>query len=85
MDIVDLDVPLIMGLDVIMACGVTVDMSSMKLRSSSWMADVELQHGHVFVPPKHGIVLFSAPELRALHKKLSHPSASKLHSFLQRV
>jgi hypothetical protein len=80
MDIVDLDVPLLMGLDVIIAYGVKVEMSSMKLRSPSWIADVELRDGHVFVPPTHGTVLFSDTELQELHKN-SHLSASKLHSF----
>jgi hypothetical protein len=70
MDIVNLDVPLLLGLDVIMACGATVDMSSMTLRSPSWTAHVELRDGHNFVPPTHGVILFSAQELRTLHRKL---------------
>jgi hypothetical protein len=84
MDIVDLDVPLILGLDVIMACGATVDMSSITLRSPSWTAHVELRDGHILVPPTHGVILFSVQELRTLHIELSHPSESNLHAFLQK-
>jgi hypothetical protein len=58
MDIVDLDVPLLLGLDVIMACGATVDMSSMTLRLPSWTAYVELRDGRIFVPPTHCVIRF---------------------------
>jgi hypothetical protein len=85
MDIVDLEVPLLMGLDVILRSGVTVALSLRKLHTCTWQTPIEVRNGHTFVPPEHGIILFSKQELTALHKKLSHPSAAKMNGFLQRA
>jgi hypothetical protein len=85
MEIVDLEVPLLMGLDVILRSGVTVALSLRKLHTCTWQTPIEVRNGHTFVPPEHGIILFSKQELTALHKKLSHPSAAKMNGFLQRA
>jgi Reverse transcriptase (RNA-dependent DNA polymerase) len=85
MDIVDIDVPLLVGLDVLRDSGATVEISAKVMRTRSWQSFIEFSHGHIFVQPKHGVVLFSATEVTSLHRKLAHPSASKLKGFLQRA
>jgi hypothetical protein len=85
MDIVDLDVPLLKDLDVLLDTGATVDISASTMHTHAWQTCIEVRNGLVFVPPEHGVVLCSEKELTALHKNLSHPSASKLTGFLQRA
>jgi hypothetical protein len=81
MDIVEIDVPLIMG-DVLRESGATVDIAAKVMRTSTWKAPIEFIRGHIFVLSRHGVILFSVGELASLHRKLAHPSASKLKVFL---
>jgi hypothetical protein len=85
MDIVNLDVPLLMGLDVLLDTGATVDISESAMCTYAWQTYIEVRNEHVFVPPEHAVVLLSTKELTSLRKKLSHSSASKLTGFLQRA
>jgi hypothetical protein len=85
MDIVWTDVPLTMGLDVLLESGATVDIAAKVMRTSTWKATIEFSRGHIFVLPKHGVISFSVGELASLHRKLAHPSASKLQGFLDRA
>jgi hypothetical protein len=85
MDIVEIDVPLIMGLDVLRESGSAVDIAAKVMRTSTWKAPIEFSRGHIFVLPKHGVILFSVGELASLHRKLAHTSASKLQGFLGRA
>jgi hypothetical protein len=78
MDILEIDFPLIMGLDVLRESGATVDIAAKVMRTSTWKAPTEFSRGHIFVLSKHGLILFSVGELASLHRKLAHPSASKL-------
>jgi hypothetical protein len=74
MDIVDIDVPLLIGLDVLRGSDATVDISAKVMRTCSCQYPIEFSHGHIFVPRKHGVVLFSATALTSLLRKLTHPS-----------
>jgi hypothetical protein len=85
MDIVEMDVPLIMGLDVLRESGATVYIAAKVMRTCTWKAPIEFSRGHIFVLPKHGVMLFSVGELASLHSKLTHPSALKIQGFLDRA
>jgi hypothetical protein len=85
MDIVEIDVPLLMGLNVLRESGATVDIAAKVMSTSIWQAPIEFSHGHIFVLPRHGVILFSVSELTSLRRKLADIPASKLKGFLHRA
>jgi hypothetical protein len=83
--VVELDCPILLGLDTLLAHGIQADTKQMQLKTESWVAPLVLNRGHLFVSSCTGSVLFTESELNKLHTSLAHPSADKLLDLLKRA
>jgi transposase InsO family protein len=98
-DVVDEDIPLLIGVDVLdrfrlQILTVSNELECVGLGSRpGWRLPLERTNGHVLLPFEPGIhelvgdnqVLFSTAQLQKLHRQLYHPSATKLFNLLRRA
>ena len=80
--IIPLDCPVLLGLDVLLASHIHVDITRLVLRTDLWTAPLLVQSGHLFVKNSPD-VLFTKKELTRMHVSLAHPSSDKLFRLLQ--
>lgn len=82
-DVVDLDIPLILGLDVLRNDKLLVNYIDNTIYFCNHAVRRPIVHklGHVFLEWNEQEILFSKDELR-LHRHFVHPSGSKLHQLI---
>lgn len=83
----DVDVPLLYGLDLMKRYGTTVDEVENKIiqKGQGWCASLTYKKGHLYREWPAGTILFTRTELEKLHRRFAHPSAGKLLNLLRRA
>lgn len=86
-DVVDADIPLLIGLDVLDKANIYVDNVHNRLvhGSGKWFLPLERKRGHLFLPWTTASILFTRKELQKLHEHFFHPSAEKLYNLVKRA
>lgn len=86
-DIVDADIPLLIGLDFLDREQLLADNISNKLisRHDNWEIPIIRRNGHLFVTWNLKTILFTKSELFKLHRNFFHPSSKKLFNVLKRA
>lgn len=87
-DVVPIDVPFLIGLDVLTKFKMVVDNVDMVLdcRENKTKLPIVKKQGHLYLPwTKDQKVWFTKEELNKLHKGFHHPSPKKLHDLLKRA
>jgi hypothetical protein len=87
-DVVEPDIPLLIGLDTLDKHGLQFLSVSNKLQSvkAGWVLPVVRKRGHAYIIWSNEFAtMFSRPQLERLHRHFVHPSASKLHALLRRA
>lgn len=85
-DIVDADVPLLIGLDYLDREKLLADNISNQLicKKQGWKLPITRRNGHMFLEWDTKTILFTKFELMRLHRHFFHPSAGKLFNILKR-
>jgi hypothetical protein len=87
-DVVPVDVPFLVGLDVLDAFGLTVDTveNTLKAPKSGWSIPLVRKLGHVYLEwqPKDRI-LYTRSELTKLHRGFFHPTSKRLLELIKRA
>ena len=86
-DVIELDVPLLFGLDSNQRYQVSVDEVHQYAKHEDFEWKVPLVHklGHLFREWPSTDVLHTRTELEQLHRRFAHPSAKKLHNLLRKI
>ena len=87
-DVVDADIPLLLGLDLLRQERLLLNYITNELESWSygWWLPLVNKFGHVFVEwRKPSRVLYTKAELQRLHLRFFHPSVGKLYNLLKRA
>lgn len=83
--IVPIDVPLLLGLDVLKRLDIIIKFSNGTLQSENddWVLNLKHKMGHLYVewPPT---VFYTEQELRRIHRHFYHPSTDKLANLIRR-
>ena len=85
-DVVNSDVPLLIGLDLLDKYGIFINTITNRLHCPQLQLQTPLvrKNGHVYLEwPKHQRVFFTIPELLRLHRGFSHPATDKLFNLLR--
>ena len=84
--VVDVNVPLLLGLDFLDAFGMNVDASRDILRSEErgWSFDLVRKFGHLYVEWDAGNY-YTAKELKKIHRHFFHPDTGRLYAMLKRA
>lgn len=87
LDIVQPDVPMLLGLDVLDKEKLIVDNveNAVYSKKFKWSIPVTRKEGHLFLTWKFASILFTKPELRKLHLHFFHPSQDKLFNLIKRA
>lgn len=85
-EVVDLDIPLIIGLDILRSRKLLVDYveNTLIYCNEKIKRPITYKLGHVFVEWDQSEILFTREELSRLHLHFMHPSASKLFALISR-
>lgn len=85
-DVVDADIPLLLGLDLLDKYDLVADNVDNVLRSKvfGWTVPMKRAHGHMFVQWDLREILYTRAELERLHLHFFHPSVQKLLNLLKR-
>lgn len=85
-DVVALDIPLIIGLDILRGHNLLVNYLDNTIRFCSYgiTRPISQKLGHVFLQWDEHRILFTKAELTRLHMHFMHPSASKLFQLIAR-
>ena len=83
-DVVNSDVPMLLGLDIMRREGMVIDISKMVLRNHEWSLPMGYAYGHLVVQLISS-TLYSRKQLIKLHRHYRHPTADKLYAILKRV
>lgn len=86
-DIVNADVPLLLGLDLLDHHNLYADNTEKKLvcKKYKWSIPIIRQDGHLYITWKMKQNYYTRAELHKLHYHFHHPSASKFYNLLRRV
>ena len=86
-DIVNIDIPLLFGLDSMKRFGTRVDEVENKVTSKDhgWSASLTYKNGHLYREWPGATILFNRAELEKLHRRFAHPSVEKLMNLLRRA
>jgi transposase InsO family protein len=85
-EVVDADIPLLLGLDFMDHMKVTANTLTNQLESADgWTLPLSRHGGHIYVEwdDLHA-TMFSTAQLQKLHRQFFHPSADKLYNLLKR-
>jgi hypothetical protein len=85
-EVVDADIPLLLGLDFMDHMKVTANTLTNQLESADgWTLPLVRHGGHIYVEwdDLHA-TMFSTAQLQKLHRQFFHPSADKLYNVLKR-
>ena len=93
--VIDADIPILLGLDVMVARGMNIMIESMNLETKQWAIPMMHKAGHLhcgademeaMLAEDEAIsILRSKSELQSLHKKFGHAEAEKLCSAMKRA
>lgn len=85
-EVVDADIPLLMGLDLLDKYQLVADNVNNILTSKveRWSIPITHQHGHLFIQWNLGEMLYARGELEQLHLQFFYPSHQKLLNVLRR-
>ena len=86
-DVVPIDVPFLLGLDVLKREQIypnTVD-NKLVCKSQNWEVDLRLKFGHMYYDWSQTPIMFTRKELVRFHKHFFHPSSSKLFDLIKRA
>jgi Reverse transcriptase (RNA-dependent DNA polymerase) len=84
-DVVNLDIPALIGLSLLSEAGADILVQRMKLVARQWQVDLLFKHGHLYISSsslRANDVMFSKDVLAGLHKKLGHATADTTERFL---
>jgi hypothetical protein len=86
-DVVQADVPLLIGLDVLDENGMTADTMNnvLKCPGRGWKIPLVRNLGHVYLEWKYGNIFFTNTELTKLHRSLYLPSNENLMNLIKRA
>jgi Reverse transcriptase (RNA-dependent DNA polymerase) len=87
-DVIDFELPLLIGLDAMRKLQITIDPTSMTARLPDCYIPLVCIGNHIgldWTPPHEVAEFYTKAELRNLHKNLMHPSALKLHALLRKA
>jgi hypothetical protein len=89
-DVIDLDIPTLIGHSLLFSSGADIFVSRLKLVSSQWRFSLVHKSGHLYIeynaPGQSKAeleALFSKSELVGIHRKLGHDSAETTERFLE--
>lgn len=84
--VVDVDVPLLIGLDVLGRLKVILDFNEFTMSSTTenWTIPLSRKMGHAYIEWADSI-LYTELELRRMHKHFYHPSTEKLYAVIKRA
>lgn len=82
--VVDADVPLLLGLDVMLRDGMFIDIKAMLLKTSNWSVPMVYDYGHLVVKWMTSIH-YNKKQLAKLHRQFRHLSAETIYAILKRV
>jgi hypothetical protein len=85
LDVVDLDVPLLIGLDTLDKWQAYVNNVNNSLVGPGWSLQLIWMSGHLYLPLPAVDMLFSRSELAQLHRAFYHPYAVKLYNLIQKA
>lgn len=85
-DVVDVDVPLLLGLDVLTASQLILDFAEDEVcsKADGWKFPLTRKNGHVYLEWTVG-VFYTSTELRKIHRHFYHPHPGKLYSVMKRA
>jgi len=86
-DVVNADIPFLIGLDFSDKHKIVADNVDNILRSKiyGWEMPIRRIHGHLLLTWDIKTILFTGTELEKLHKQFFHPSSGKLYNLLKRA
>nr|AHF58602.1 polyprotein [Chondrus crispus] len=86
-DVVEHDIPLLIGLDALDRFGLYVNnVQDMLVHDNSrWTIPLERKKGHLYYTWGEDEVLFTVSELKRMHQGFYHPSAEKLFNLIRRA
>lgn len=86
-DVVDADIPFLLGLDVLDNERLVADNVSnvLESRRDKWKLPIKRKHGHMFVEWGQESIRFTKAELQKLHLHLFHANVQKLYNLLKRA
>ena len=85
-DVVDADIPLLFGLDLLDSAGLIVDNVNNCLENKilGYTMPIVRKFGHLYLEWPASNILFTRSELTKLHRQFKHPSTDKLINLLKR-
>lgn len=85
-DVVDANVPLLLGLDVLTSYRMILNFADDEVTSKAdgWRLPLIRKGGHVYLDWTVGI-LYTVPELRKIHRHFYHPHSEKLYAMMRRA
>lgn len=86
-DVVHVDIPLIIGLDILKSQKLLVNYvgNTLVYCNEKTIRPITFKHGHVFVESDQSELLFTREELTILNLHFMHPSASRLFRLISRA
>jgi hypothetical protein len=85
LDIVDLDIPVLLGLDTLDSMKAYLNTVQNELVGPDWTLPLLRKAGHVYLPVPALQYHFSRSELLQLHRAFYHPSATKLYQLIRKA
>lgn len=84
-EVVDVDVPLLLGLDFLDEYNMTVDAANnvLKSKSRAWFFPLTRKFGRLYLEWDYGT--YTSEELRKLHNHFFHPDSGRLYAMLRRA
>lgn len=85
-DIVNGNIPFLIGLEVMKKYGLTLDFAVDEFRdhACTWTRIMSYHQGHAFISDDHVKILFTKPELQRMHLHFFHPSTGKSFNLIKR-
>ncbi len=83
-DVVEADVPLLLGYDVLCKHGLNINIRESKIEHKDWAFPIVHRSGHLWVQWM-AEVHYTKAELLKLHRHFRHPSSEKLFALLKRI
>lgn len=85
-DVIDIDVPFLLGLDVLMKYGMVIDTDKLRIRSNleGWDIPLVRKRGHLFLEWE-ACFLFSSSDVLRVHRHFFHPKSTRLYDVIRRA
>ena len=85
-DVVDADIPMLLGLDLLDSAGMYADSvdNQMVNKVLGYSMPIVRKFGHMYLEWPASTIMFTRAELQKLHRHFKHPSVDKLFNLLKR-